>query len=202
MKKIGFITVVMFSAVLTACSPKDTTGPASDMGMTIQITEDTGAEKEEIPTAEKEEIPVTETEEIVKETGEVEKTENLAESPTEPETEGVYEDNFAVETDVAKAFAEKIQAAVTAKDIEALADLTAFPVYVGIAGGGVEDRETFIALGADKVFTAELIESVEGADISNLSPSMAGFSISKDGKANIIFGVVEGRLAISGINYE
>lgn len=194
MKKTGFITVVMLSVVLMACSPKDTTGPDSDIGTTIQTVEDTGAEKEEISAAE--------TEEIIKETGEEEKTENFAESRTEQETEGVYEDNFAVETGEAKAFAEKIQAAVTAKDIEALADLTAFPVYVGIAGGGVEDRETFIALGADKVFTTQLIESVEGADISNLSPSMAGFSISKDGKANIIFGVVEGRLAISGINYE
>lgn len=194
MKKTGFITVVLLSVVLMACSPKDTTGPDSDIGTTIQTVEDTGAEKEEISAAE--------TEEIIKETGEEEKTENFAESRTEQETEGVYEDNFAVETGEAKAFAEKIQAAVTAKDIEALADLTAFPVYVGIAGGGVEDRETFIALGADKVFTTQLIESVEGADISNLSPSMAGFSISKDGKANIIFGVVEGRLAISGINYE
>lgn len=110
-------------------------------------------------------------------------------------------DNFSIDASKVKAFAEKIKTVVAAKDLEALADLTAFPVYVGIVGG-VENRETFIALGTEKVFTPELTESVEGADISNLSPSMAGFSISKDGKANIIFGVVEGKLAISGINYE
>lgn len=125
-----------------------------------------------------------------------------AETRTKQKTEGVYEDNFAVEISEAAAFADKIKAAAEAKDIEALADLTAFPVYVGITGGGVETKEAFIALGAEKIFTPELLESVEGADTSNLSPSMAGFSISKDGKSNIIFGVVEGRLAISGINYE
>lgn len=66
----------------------------------------------------------------------------------------------------------------------------------------METREAFLALGTENVFTPELMESVGGADISSLSPSMAGFSISKDGKSNIIFGVVEGRLAINGINYE
>lgn len=127
---------------------------------------------------------------------------NFANSRTEQKTEGVYEDNFEVKTSAVTAFADKIKEAVAAKDIEALADLTAFPVYVGIAEDGVENREAFIALGAEKVFTPELVESVVDADTSNLSPSMAGFSISKDGKSNIIFGVVEGRLAISGINYE
>lgn len=102
----------------------------------------------------------------------------------------------------AEAFAEKIKTAVANGDMEALADLTSFPVYVGIAEGSVvETREDFLALGAEKVLTTGLVSSVEGADISNLSPSMAGFSISEDGKANIIFGVVDGRLAISGINY-
>ena len=39
------------------------------------------------------------------------------------------------------------------------------------------------------------------SDIENLQPSRAGFSISDGGKANINFGVVDGVLAISGINY-
>lgn len=134
--------------------------------------------------------PVTEIETTIQEAG-----------TTVVEEEEEKIDNFSVDAGEVKAFAEKIKAAVAAKDIEALADLTAFPVYVGIVGV-VENREAFIALGAEKVFSPDLTESVEGADISNLSPSMAGFSVSKDGKANIIFGIVEGRLAISGINYE
>lgn len=187
-KLVRLMTVVTISVALTACGSGETANSSTDMGISIQTEKTVPVETEEIPPVETEEIPPAETEEIPP-------------AETEQKTEGVYEDNFAVEAGDAKAFAEKIQAAVAAKDIEALADLTAFPVYVGIVGG-VEDREAFIALGADTVFTTGLMESVEGADVSNLSPSMAGFSISKEGKENIIFGVVEGRLAISGINYE
>ncbi len=56
-------------------------------------------------------------------------------------------------------------------------------------------------LGAETVFTEELLESVEKADIENFQPSMAGFSISDGGTCNINFGVVDGVLAINGINY-
>lgn len=90
----------------------------------------------------------------------------------------------------------------TEKDDIALADLTAFPVYVGLPDAGVvETREDFLNLGAEAVFTDELLESVEKADIENFQPSMAGFSISDGGTANINFGVADGKLAINGINY-
>lgn len=182
MKIVRFITVMTISAALTACGSKETVSPAADSGTTPQAVETAEAKKEEISA--------------------VELQDAVKPAEAEESTKEVYEDNFAVKTSEAKAFAEKIKTAVASKDIVALADLTAFPVYVGIAGGGVENREAFIGLGAEKVFTPGLIKSVEDADISNLTPSMAGFSISKDGKSNIIFGVVEGRLAISGINYE
>lgn len=124
------------------------------------------------------------------------------ETQTKQNNNGGYEDNFAVDSSAAAEFADKIKEAAEAKDIEALADLTFFPVYVGISEEIIETREDFIALGAETVFTPELLQSIIGADTSNLSPSMAGFSISKDGKCNIIFGVVDGKLGISGINYE
>lgn len=116
-------------------------------------------------------------------------------------TEG-YEDNFAVDSAAAKEFAEKVQAAAADQDLEALADLTAFPVYVGLPEAGVvETREDFIKLGAETIFTEELLKSVESADIENFQPSMAGFSISGGGSCNINFGVADGALAINGINY-
>lgn len=115
---------------------------------------------------------------------------------------GGYEDNFAVDSRTAEDFALKVKAAVAGKDLEALADLTAFPVYVGLPEAGVvETREGFLALGAEAVFTEGLSASVEGADVSGLEPSMAGFSISDGGSANINFGVRDGGLAINGINY-
>ena len=45
------------------------------------------------------------------------------------------------------------------------------------------------------------MDSVEAADLEQLSPSMAGFVLSDGGKANIIFSVRDGKLAVSGINY-
>lgn len=220
MKITRLFTVVMISMVLTACGSKES---ASSVAESEAIVETDGLSEgsEEIPAVEITE-KAQETEggksitpersENKKEAGE-EKSKNaskkddnsavnLTGAQEKQKSQGLYEDNFAVESSVAAEFAEKIKAAVANKDMEALADLTAFPVYVGIAEHGVNTREEFIALGADTVFTTGLIESVEGADTSNLSPSMAGFSISKDGKSNIIFGVVEGKLAISGINYE
>ncbi len=132
-----------------------------------------------------------------------------AQEETEASSEGsaegqLYEDNFAVDEDAVVAFGEKIQEAVAAKDMEALADLTAFPVYVGLpdTDGVVETREDFLALGAEQVLTDELVSSVEQADLSGQQPSMAGFVVADEsGRPNIIFGVVEGKLAITGINY-
>ena len=129
------------------------------------------------------------------------KEETEAIDKTEPIVEK-YEDNFAVDSKAAKEFAEKVKDAVAKKDLEALAELTSFPVYVGLSNvGGVESKEDFLKLGAEKVFTDELLKSIEMSDIENLQPSRAGFSISDGGKANINFGVVDGVLAISGINY-
>ena len=113
-----------------------------------------------------------------------------------------YEDNFAVDSEAAKAFAEKIKDAAARKDLEALAELTAFPVYVGLPGVDVvETKEDFLKLGADAVFTDELLESIEKADIDNFQPSMAGFPISDGRTASINFGVADGKLVINGINY-
>ena len=83
-----------------------------------------------------------------------------------------------------------------------MAALTAFPVYVGLPDVGVvETKEDFLNLGAETVFTEELLKSIEMADIEDFQPSMAGFSISDGKTANVNFGVVDGILEINGINY-
>ncbi len=113
-----------------------------------------------------------------------------------------YEDNFSVDSKAAKEFAEKVKAAAAEKDLDALADLTAFPVYVGLPNVGViETKEDFLKLDAETVFTEELLKSIEMADIEDLQPSMAGFSISDGSTANVNFGVADGVLAINGLNY-
>lgn len=92
---------------------------------------------------------------------------------------------------------------IAAQDIEALVDLTAYPVYVGFTDGSVSaaSREEFVALGTERNFTLELVESVENAVLSSLSPSMTGFVLSADSRPNLIFGVVDGAFSIQGINF-
>ena len=123
---------------------------------------------------------------------------------TEETAGGGYEDAFSVDSQAAAEFGRQVKKAVADRDLEALADLTAFPVYVGFADGGVsvESREEFLALGADRIFTGELADSVAAADETALSPSMAGFVLAgENGRPNVIFGVRDGKLAVNGINY-
>lgn len=113
-----------------------------------------------------------------------------------------YEDNFTVDSSAATAFAQRIQQAVADRDLEALADLTAFPVYVGLPEvGAVETRDAFLRLDSDAVFSPALTDAIAQADMTHLQPSMAGFTLSAGSTADIIFGVVNGTLAITGINY-
>lgn len=130
-------------------------------------------------------------------------SEAASSSTEETQVSGGYADNFAVDSEAAAAFGTRIKDAVAAQDIEALADLASFPLYVGFTDESVNvtSREEFVALGAERIFTPELVDSVGNADVNGLSPSMAGFALSSNDGPNIIFSVVNGALAIQGINY-
>lgn len=66
----------------------------------------------------------------------------------------------------------------------------------------IESREEFVGLDPKKVFTDELVASVKNADDSGFEPCMAGFMLMKDaGMPSISFGVQNGKLGITGINY-
>ena len=114
-----------------------------------------------------------------------------------------YEDNFAVDSEAAAAFGKKVKEAVAEQDIDTLADLASYPLYVGFEGGSVtvKSADELIGLGAEKVFTPEMQESVGNADETALSPSMAGFALYTGDGPNVLFSVVNGKLAIQGINY-
>ena len=127
-----------------------------------------------------------------------------AETETAAEgTEAGYEDNFSVDSSAVIEFGEKVKAAVSEADLEGLVALASYPVYVGLDDGVVvNSAEELIALGAEKVITDELVEAVTGVEEAALTePSEAGFVMTVEGKPNIIFGVVDGQLAITGINY-
>lgn len=110
--------------------------------------------------------------------------------------------NFDADLEEAAAYAASIKEAVAAKDLEKLADLTGFPVYVGLEDAGlVETREDFLALDPEAVFSKEMVSSMEKADASNLQPSMAGFTLMSESGPAITFGLVDGEFRITGINY-
>lgn len=96
-----------------------------------------------------------------------------------------------------KAFAEKIKSAMADKDLEALADLCSYPLAVN--GEVIEDKDAFLALDADTVFTEERCAVIAGVDDSTLEETMAGV-IMGDATPNIIFKSVDGNLGITGIN--
>ena len=127
---------------------------------------------------------------------EIDKTGNMAERTG-------YTDNFMVPEEERTAFAGKVKEAVADRDMDALASLASYPLYVGFKDGGVSagSPEELAALGTDRIFTPELAAAVEAAGDETLSPSMAGFVLKKDGTPNIVFGVSEGVLAVKGINY-
>lgn len=187
MKKVAVMVLgfALTGAVLTGCGesrqPRQNTQQGIPTSISEETVQDSAVEKAETDEAEK------------AGTDKMEKTAQTSEG---------YEDNFAVDSKAAKEFAEKVKEAAAQKDLEALAELTAFPVYVGLPDAGVvETREDFLNLGAEAVFTDELLESVKNADIDNFQPCMAGFPISDGRIASINFGVVDGVLAINGINY-
>lgn len=134
---------------------------------------------------------------------------NGVSSEEEPSQDGDVQDerlnNFDVDGKEILSFAEAVKEAVAGKDLEKLADLTGFPVYVGLDGAGVvETREDFLALDPELVFSKAMMDSIEKANPDDLSPSMAGFTLmdyETEGSPAVTFGLVNGKLQITGINY-
>ena len=204
MKKKNTVGMVLAfalaGAVLTGCGEGRDAQQDGVQGISLETQEGTLQETQEDTPEETQETPEGAQQDAQQESA---SDEAAAESAAQESRTGAgYEDNFAVDSKAAKEFAQKIQAAAADKDLEALAALMAFPVYVGLPDAKtVESREDFLALGAETVFTEGLLESLANADVENLNPSMAGFSLSGGGTANINFGVRDGVLAINGINY-
>lgn len=188
MKK--YLLVALMVITLGGCGAADT-GNATDAD-TVKSNMDS-----EIQNAETEQSTET-----VQGTENKQDTENAG---TETDvTEKYYEDNFSVSAEDAASYAKKIQAAVGDKDMDKLADLIAYPVYLGIGQDGeiIESREDFMKLDPAEVFTDDLCDSIKNADKSDLEASMAGFVLwNGEGTPSITFSVQDGKLGIVGINY-
>ena len=206
MKKMRLILAGILTAFcLTACGDRAnmaTTVETIDMSKNTEQDETEATAQDETETAAPEEEEAAVSGETAETPAEQESDAEDSAPAEEGQTSGGL-DNFDVDQEEVEAFAEKIKEAVAAQDLEALADLTSFPVYVGVSENGVvETREDFLALGADTVITPELQEAVEGTDVTALSASMAGFTMMTEGvSGSITFSMTADGLAITGINY-
>ncbi len=108
---------------------------------------------------------------------------------------GIYVEEYA--------FAIKIINAVKTMNVDALASLTNFPVFVDKGNGSkgpVNDAETFKKIDSDVLFTEALVERMGNYNLFDLEYTDAGF-VMGDGGPNITFDVDDdGILGIIGIN--
>ena len=106
-----------------------------------------------------------------------------------------------------KGFAEQIQHIFSERDIEALARLCAYPVYV-TTEANTEGLDVADAAGLkaqkDDIFTDAMLQAVTGVDPDRLTPSQAGIFVgSESGSPGLFFSLAEdGYLKIMGINAE
>lgn len=106
-----------------------------------------------------------------------------------------------------KGFAEQIQHIFSERDIEALAQLCAYPVYV-TTEANTEGLDVADAAGLkaqkDDIFTDAMHQAVAGVDPDRLTPSQAGIFVgSESGSPGLFFSLAEdGYLKIMGINAE
>ena len=117
------------------------------------------------------------------------------------EAEDVSHAGAELEQSEIKPFAEKVQKAVADKDMEALAGLCAYPVYVSLGEGQGEeiaDEAAFLKMDADKIFTESLLKEIADTDVDTLEQFGAG--VIMGGENSIIFNNVDGQAAITGIN--
>lgn len=209
MKKKILTAMVVCTVALAAagCSSKEQETTAAETTAAEQETESGEAAEGGSEAAAQE---AEETEETEKETkvdlSNVDPQEALGPGAVE-ESEGTAleeNQNFEdLESSDYQGFAEEVVGAITSKDMNALAELMHYPVYISFVkenDGVVNDKESFLALDPEMVFDSALIEAAEEADLTTLEPSMAGVVIGEE-TPNVIINSSEGQLGIVGMNY-
>lgn len=186
-------TAIMAAAAITACSGKDAkTTTAAEVvtqadttaGMTDGETEDAGAASDSETTAESQS-----SESASQEAALLEEAEDVSHAGAELEQSEI------------KPFAEKVQKAVADKDMEALAGLCVYPVYVSLGEGQGEeiaDESAFLKMDAGQIFTESLLKEIADTDVDTLEQFGAGVIMGEEN--SIIFNNVDGQAAITGIN--
>ena len=185
-------TAIMAAAAITACSGKDAkTTTAAEVVTQADTTDGVTDGETEADTASDSETAA-----------ESQSSESASqEAALLEEAEDVSHAGAELEQSEIKPFAEKVQKAVADKDMEALAGLCAYPVYVSLGEGQGEeiaDEAAFLKMDADKIFTESLLKEIADTDVDTLEQFGAG--VIMGGENSIIFNNVDVQAAITGIN--
>ena len=185
-------TAIMAAAAITACSGKDAkTTTAAEVVTQADTTDGVTDGETEADTASDSETAA-----------ESQSSESASqEAALLEEAEDVSHAGAELEQSEIKPFAEKVQKAVADKDMEALAGLCAYPVYVSLGEGQGEeiaDEAAFLKMDEDKIFTESLLKEIADTDVDTLEQFGAG--VIMGGENSIIFNNVDGQAAITGIN--
>lgn len=201
-KKLMIVLAICAMAVMaTACGSKTDTKATTAAGTTTEAAKEAGNTAEESKSG-KETTKAVETtvdEEEAKGPGATTAADSDGEAVVDQENKN-YED---LENSDYEGFAKQVVDAVKAKDMNALADLLAYPSYVSCVKdneGVVNTKEEFMAQDPEAIFDQSLVDAMDKADLSDLTPLMTGVVIGDD-TPNIIFNSVDGKLGITGINY-
>ncbi|MDR3756871.1 MULTISPECIES: hypothetical protein [Enterocloster] len=197
-------TAMMAAVAITACGSKDTTATTVAVETTAEAASDTAAPESQAGTTE----AGSGTTAAEGESGSVAGEESKAAGDAADETvntgdeaDDVSEQAEDLTAEEIKTFAGKVQKAVADKDIKALADLCAYPVYVSLSegeGSEIDNKEAFIALDTAKLFTESMLKEIAETDPATLEQFGAGVIMGNEN--NIIFNNVDGQPSITGIN--
>lgn len=185
-------TAIMAAAAITACSGKDAkTTTAAEVVTQADTTDGVTDGETEADTASDSETAA-----------ESQSSESASqEAALLEEAEDVSHAGAELEQSEIKPFAEKVQKAVADKDMEALAGLCAYPVYVSLGEGQGEeiaDEAAFLKMDAGQIFTESLLKEIADTDVDTLEQFGAGVIMGEEN--SIIFNNVDGQAAITGIN--
>lgn len=197
-------TAMMAAVAITACGSKDTTATTVAVETAAEAASDTAAPESQAGTTE----AGSGTTAAEGESGSVAGEESKAAGDAADETvntgdeaDDVSEQAEDLTAEEIKTFAGKVQKAVADKDIKALADLCAYPVYVSLSegeGSEIDNKEAFIALDTAKLFTESMLKEIAETDPATLEQFGAGVIMGNEN--NIIFNNVDGQPSITGIN--
>lgn len=195
-------TAIMTAAVITACGSKDTTATtAADTTMADTTMADTATADTTVADTTTADTDAAESKDGTTEAGITEGESATGTITAGDEAADVSEQAGEMSAEEIKTFGEKVQKVVADQDMEALAELCAYPVYVSLGegeGSEIEDKEAFVALDAAKLFTEGMQEEIAQTDLATLQQFGAGVIMGNEN--DIIFNLVDGQPAITGIN--